>query len=152
MKKIRIIRLLLICIFLCACNSPETVDSPNGLNWIPEESYFVDYSIEGDRVKFRYLFTYENTTDVDMIIKYPRVTFMRKGLRGWLEYQNGYSGTNEDGTTKIYSSAGEKVSFVLTFEGEYLGGDVNTKIVPSSIIFMQELLFDNDTENTQATS
>lgn len=140
MKRIIFFVLIFACLFLCACGNQETQNSANGLDWLQEESYFVDYMIDGDVVRFRYLFTFENTYHRDMIISFPQVTFSRKELKGWLEYKDPYIGVNEDGTTDNYIPAGEKVSIILTFEGNYLGGEVNTALsVPDSIMFGQRL-------------
>ena len=129
----------LFCIWFSACGAEPTNNSATGVDWIREESHFVDYSIDGDVIKFRYLFTFENTYHRDMIISYPQVEFSRKELKGWLEYKDSYVGVSEDGTTDTYIPAGEKVGVVLTFEGKYLGGEVNTELsIPDSIVLGQK--------------
>ena len=136
-----VIATCLLCIGFSACYNQDNQNAANGLDWIKEESYFLDYTIDGTIVEFRYLFTFENTTHRDMIISFPQVKFSRKELKGWLEYKDSYIGISEDGSTDNYIPAGKKVSIVLSFKGNYLGGDVNTRLsIPTSIIFGQKLV------------
>ncbi len=131
--------LCVICMLIvfCGCNStmanPESVDDT--FHWIPEESSFVDYAIHDGRVEFRYSVCFVNGTDEDQIVSLS-ANFAESELDGWLSYKPLMDGLDESGErSETLIKRGEKTNVIYTFEGEYLGGPVNTQLS-----FPEELL------------
>ena len=118
----------------------ETLDAGTGIAVLREESYFRDYTIQGDRIQFNYVIVLENYTPSNFYIQnYIDASFPRKEIKGWLGYQKYYKGCFEE-SKEVYLRAGEKKTVVLQFEGEYLGGPVNTGMnPPTKLIMMQSI-------------
>ncbi len=100
---------------------------------VPEECYFVDYEIDGNRIKFRYAFTWFNDTDDDTMVEGFQCKFKRSEIKKWLDPDkdgNWLPAKNEigDDSVAFIVPANSKCTVVLTFEGEYLGGEVNENL------------------------
>ena len=126
---------MFILIMLSGCTSDTTNDVVTG--WIAKDSYFVDYKITGDKIKFRYSVCYYNDTldpiDIGMAAK-----FNKRELRGWLKDENFFFGMDDDGNMKYETiNPKEKKNIVFCFEGDYLGGSVNKNLsFPEEIILV----------------
>lgn len=145
MKKLCILVacLLLLSTFTgCAFNtdtSAGTEAEPRGFRWVKSESYFVDYTIEGSTVQFRYSFCFENNTKYDRTLNAFSAKFNRWDLRNWIRYQKFYNGKLENGDTNILVESGQKVNITLVFCGEYLGGVVCEELEAKNIGMCQRL-------------
>lgn len=126
---------ILIPTMLSACASDTFKDVAIG--WIPESSYFVDYQVTGDKIKFRYSVCYYNNT-LDRIDIGIAAKFNKKELRGWLKYESFFFGMDDDGDMKYETvNPKEKKNIVFCFEGDYLGGSVNRNLsFPEEIILV----------------
>ncbi len=107
--------------------------------WLPEESFFVDYDIVDEKtIKFRYTICFVNNLDVDTTISLS-AKFDKKELAGWVVQTDGFMGCDENGEL-LYKEIkqGEKEFVTVTFEGKYLGGEVNENLsFPEELILSQ---------------
>ena len=114
---------------------PRETNVESDISWLPEESHFVDYEIVDGKVRFRYAICFENKAEHAVGIKIA-AKFMNEELEGWCQYTDFFEGYDENNEWDYKSiQSGEKVQYIYTFEGEYLGGTVNT-----SLSFPEELL------------
>lgn len=146
--------ILICCILFAGCRhdaqSDSGIDSRNGLRWIKDESYFVDYTIDGEKIIFKYALTFENSAEEDILIRYPTVYFYRFQLWGWMEHQNGYKGKCEDGSSEFIVPAGESRCVICVFEGKYLGGTVKTDLgYPKTVMFIQDIVKEQGDEGQE---
>lgn len=142
--------LLLFCLSVslwgCDFRSPEQESS---FYWLPEESGFVDYEIDGDCVRFRYRICFVNETKQDVSIKVS-AAFSPKELAGWVESKDYFDGLNNRGDW-TYQTVGSfcKNQLIYTFEGKYLGGEVNTELsFPEDLMVV---LGENESQNRNDT-
>jgi hypothetical protein len=104
----------------------ETVDTENTLHWLPEESYFVDYKIIGNDVRFRYAICFVNNSGDDCSIQIS-AKFYRKNLRGWTNRFDFLEACDENGDWEYRKIRnGEKAVFTYCFTVPYTGGTVTT--------------------------
>ena len=147
MKFKRIICMIIVVadlLFLASCRFipaglTETNDNTETGFWIRNESYFVDYTIKGDKIQFRYSFCFQNLSDYDMILYAFSATFRKRDLKGWLKYEKGIEGVLDNGEDKVLLPTGQKMNVVLVFEGEYLGGEVNEDVFIKHIGMCQRI-------------
>lgn len=131
-------------LILTSCNfdsfglSETKGDTESGF-WIRNESYFVDYAIEGDRIQFRYSFCFQNLSDYDLILYSIGARFRKRDLKDWLKYEKRFDGVPDNSDHEIHLKSGQKMNVVLVFEGEYLGGEVNKDIYIKRIIMAQRI-------------
>lgn len=131
MKKLSVIILTLVLISIlsvCLFLSYNSEDESTTLEWNPENSYFLDYKIKNNRITFRYVIEFKNKSDTALSFQIG-VKFSKKDTKGWLknEFLIGDTDyTDENGYFPLDSN--EKESIVFSFEGEYLGGNVNTNL------------------------
>lgn len=119
-------------------DTAESDGEYRGLRWIREESYFVDYSIVGDIVQFRYSICFNNTSGHDLLISPVSAEFDVRELNGWLEYEDFFRGKIDGAEYEALIPDGEKVHIIFVFEGTYLGGEVNQKLSnPVDLVFSQ---------------
>ena len=115
----------------------EAADTENTLHWLPEESYFVDYEILGDKVRFRYAICFVNNSGDDCNIQIS-AKFHREDLVGWTNQYGFLDACDENGDwnyRKILD--GEKAVFTYCFTVPYTGGAVNTDMeFPEEIILV----------------
>ncbi len=142
MKKVLAL-LLAVCLLAvlvgCHCNN---TDPDSSIYWIKEESGFVDYEIAGDSIRFRYRICFANETPQDAGIKLA-AKFSRSESEGWLENQDFFNGLDSHGEWSYQTiEAGKKTQLVFTFEGKYLGGEVNEELA-----FPDELIVSIDTRD-----
>lgn len=106
-----------------------TASDPNSsLYWLPEGSGFVDYEIDGDCVRFRYRICFVNEDQQDVNVKLS-AAFSGNELTGWVESKEYFDGLDDEGQWSYRTvKASGKTELVYTFEGRYLGGDVNTEL------------------------
>lgn len=105
------------------------------LCWLPDESYFVDYEIVDDEVRFRYAICFVNNSGSDSHIRLS-AKFAAKDLKGWAENSGFFDGYDENGECDYRKiKNGEKTVLVYSFTTKYLGGPVNT-----TLSFPEELL------------
>lgn len=103
-------------------------DPDSSLYWLPEESGFVDYEIDGDCVRFRYRICFVNEDQQDINVKLS-AAFSVNELTGWVENKEYFDGLDDEGQWSYRTvKASGKTELVYTFEGTYLGGEVNTKL------------------------
>lgn len=148
LKSLLSIVLVLPLCFGTGCTFHPQNKEPESLRWIEEESYFVDYEItDSGLIKFRYSICYQNFFDRDVEIAIT-VDFKKRDLKGWakeLESHEGFVGCDENGE-RLYSiiKTGEKRNVVYTFEGEYLGGSVNTNLsFPDNLMMGLDFHYDD---------
>ena len=114
-------------------NRKPVSDSP--LYWVPEKSHFVDYEIDGDRIKFRYSIHFVNSFNDDMQVSLS-AKFNSKELKGWLKNESFFKGCDQNGEMLCaIVKADSSADVIFTFEGEYLGGEVN-----ENLSFPEELI------------
>lgn len=124
---------------LCSCGL-YSVDDDSSVYWLQDESGFVDYEISGDVVRFRYSICFVNETTADTGIKLS-AKFSGKELSDWLENEDYFEGLDDHGEWSYQTiKAGEKAQLIYTFEGKYLGGDVNEELsFPEEIIMSLDM-------------
>lgn len=114
------------------CNQDKAV-----IEWIPEESHFVDYEIHENRIKFQYTICFNNNSNeaVDISIT---AKFNKSDLNNWIKYEDFFIGEDKNGKVKYGTILPkEKRNISYYFEGEYLGGSVNEQLsFPEEIIYM----------------
>lgn len=105
------------------------------LFWVPEESQFVDYTIDGDLITFRYAICFINDSTDNHSIKLS-AKFHAEDLSGWTGQHDFLSGCDENGEWVSHVIPnGEKVVHTYCFTVPYSGGTVNTDIqFPEKII------------------
>ena len=128
--------IFIIPIILSSCINYYSKQSNDvALSWNPEESYFVDYEINGEKIKFRYSICFHNHTSEPTEIGIS-AKFNKRELNGWLRYEGFFIGTDDRGILKYgLIKPKEKINIIYTFEGDYLGGTVN-----DSLSFPEELM------------
>ena len=106
------------------------------LYWDAEKSHFVDYEINGERIKFRYSINFVNCSGEDEELSIS-AAFKPNELKGWIKMDSniGYDQNGEMLSAAIKANSSADV--VFTFEGEYLGGEVNTNLsFPETLVIM----------------
>ncbi|MGN0179301.1 MAG: hypothetical protein ACI4DY_07675 [Monoglobaceae bacterium] len=105
-------------------------EESTSLEWFPDESHFVDYKIVGKKVVFRYSIAFQNNCECDVAFDIG-AKFYKKDTRGWLKNNEillGQSDCEKEENGYIPLRRNEKKSIVFSFEGDYLGGKVNTNL------------------------
>lgn len=106
----------------------DTENTENTLHWLPAESYFVDYEITDNTVKFRYAICFVNNSGSDCSVTLS-AKFHTKDLKGWTENNDFLDGCDENGEWVSHVIPnGEKVVHTYCFTVPYSGGTVNTDI------------------------
>ena len=132
---------MLFCISCSDNNDLSVLDAGTGIALIREESFFCDYMIQGDKIFFTYAVVLENYTTSNFYIEYYiNASFSRSETKGWLGYQRYYEGHFTTAENSIYLKSGEKKTVVLQFEGDYLGGAVNTNMKPPTELMMLQTI------------
>ena len=134
-KNLVLIFTLVLCFLFSGCLDTYKLEETS-ISWEPEKSHFVDYEINGDRIKFRYSIHFVNCSGEDEEVSISAI-FKSNELKGWIKVDSniGYDKNGEmlRSTIKANSSA----DIVFTFEGEYLGGEVNTNLsFPETLVIM----------------
>ena len=133
-KNLVLIFTLVLCFLFSGCldtyKSEET-----SISWEPEKSHFADYEINGDRIKFRYSIHFVNSSNDDMPVSLS-AKFNSKELKGWLKNESFFKGCDQNGEM-LYAivKADSPADVIFTFEGEYLGGEIN-----ENLSFPEELI------------
>lgn len=109
-------------------DSQEPTEKPPGMRRIKEESYFVDYEIDGDIIRFRYALCFENSLDDDLSVSIWTASFKKSETKGWLKNDGPIVGYVDNYERSYTIRSGEKVTVIFVFEGEYLGGPVNEEL------------------------
>lgn len=118
---------LILPLALSSC-AGEPLEDEAVVGWIDEESYFVDYAIEGDKVVFRYSFCCFNHMDEAADISIS-AKFKKSELKGWAEYEKFFCPTDEDGYIQYETLApNEQRNLVFCYEGRYPRGQVNQNL------------------------
>lgn len=137
--------LLIILVIGALCLSAQRTkedDVSNSLHWLPDESHFVDYCIDGDSVIFRYSICFVNNSEHDTGVKIS-AKFSTKELEGWVRDDGFFEGCSENGEWEYQNiKSGEKKNFVFSFKGKYLGGVVN-----QNLSFPEDLLVSQTNES-----
>ena len=98
---------------------------------IEEECRIIDYTIDGDTIRFRYMLQFENRSRYDCKIGEFDAEFQEDDMTGWLTPREvsfvGYETKDKYQTIR----AGETTDLIVTYEGTYLGGEVNMNLRPS---------------------
>lgn len=141
MKKwISLFLCIILMMLLCSCGV-DNADADSSIYWIKEESSFVDYEISGDIVRFRYSICFVNEMQEHADVKIA-AKFSGKELSRWIENKDYFEGLDDHGEWNYQRiKSGEKAQLIYTFEGKYLGGDVNEKLS-----FPQELILSLDAD------
>ena len=127
--------LVLTCVFICGCISPELAvlllpfagepESETYFRWVPEESYLIDYEITPEnKIKLRCSIRFVNEWDEDCAVDL-QIQFFAKETRGWMKNEALFGEEENAQTLYPIIKAGETRDVVMIFEGEYLGGPVN---------------------------
>lgn len=105
------------------------------LFWVPEESQFVDYTINGDQVTFRYAICFINDSTDNYSIKLS-AKFHAEDLSGWTDQCDFLDARDASGEWNDREVPGNhKVVHIYSFSVPYSGGAVNTDIsFPEEII------------------
>lgn len=119
----------------------EQNNGDSSFYWLPDESYFVDYEIIGDEVKFRYAICFVNNSGHDLGVKLS-AKFNAKSLKGWAASSGFLEGCDESGEWNYREiQNGKKIVLVYSFTTKYLGGSVNTKLpFPEEILLSEQIL------------
>lgn len=141
-KFVQILALILGFCALVSCSSAkEPEDLSDTFQYLPDKSYFVNYEIDGNTVRFRYSICFVNNTKENMEVNLS-AQFQKSELRGWIKYEAFYDGCDETGEM-LYETvkAGETKHITFVFEGEYLGGDVNEALsFPEEILLVTKIV------------
>lgn len=124
-----------IMVFLTSCLNYNQEKS--AIEWIPEESHFVDYEINENRIKFQYSICFNNNSNESFDIGIT-AKFNKSELNKWLKYEDFFIGEDKNGKMNYETILPkEKRNISYYFEGEYLGGLVNEQLsFPEEIIYM----------------
>ena len=95
------------------------------LSWVKEETRFISYSVDENKVFFTYELCFENHTEWEITIYSVGISLSKKQTQGWLKHENSY-GEKLDNKYTAVIPAGQKCNVTVTFEGEYLGGEPPT--------------------------
>ncbi len=134
MKKSFFIPLVLIVITLifAGCFSSKVFKKADAeipeFRWIPEESHFVDYEIQNDKVIFSYSICFVNDSNEDISVAVS-AQFKKAEIKNWIQYESFFMGYDEKGNMKYQLvKAQEKKNVVFYFEGKYVSDNVNTNL------------------------
>ena len=118
-------------------NDKNNISTSNTLIWIPEKSFFIDYEIKDNRVKFCYSICFINQSEHDTKFSLS-AKFDRKELKKWIKYEPFFIGYDEFGKMNISEiKSGETKNIKFFFEGEFAGGTVNAELsFPRELIIM----------------
>lgn len=146
-RKILFASVLVLCFIFSGCLGMYK-EEETSISWEPEKSHFVDYEIDGDRIKFRYSIHFANDYDEDITISLS-VKFKSKELKKWVKADKDiggfFNGCDQNGEM-LYTTikAGEQVDIVYVFIGEYLGGEVNENLsFPETIVLSSQIAGDS---------
>ncbi len=121
-----LLSLVTIATLFTACYNSKHTEV--GFRWVREKSYFVDYKINGNKIKFEYAIYFINPEDEPVEIAIS-AKFKKAELDGWLKYENFFDGLDENGERKYGKVLPNEEKYInFYFEGEYLGGEINTKL------------------------
>lgn len=142
--------LVLTCVFICGCISPELAvlllpfagepeSNETVFRWIAEESYLIDYEITAENtVKLRCSLRFENKTDEDLAID-VHLQFFPEETRGWMKNADLFGKEENGETIDPIIKAGETRDVIIIFEGEYLGGPVNEDLSFENAMWFSDL-------------
>ncbi len=107
------------------------------LYWIPEESHFVDYKIVDDKIIFSYSICFVNDSQDEQSVSLS-AKFHKKETNEWIKNNGFFFGNDKYGELLSEKIAPKtKKNIIFYFDGEYLGGVVNTKLsFPYEIVLM----------------
>ncbi len=154
MKTRKVLSLIIVLAFIfafggCSAFGGGKNDTPV-FTWNEYKSGFVDYEIKGERVYFNYEICFTNHSEEDIIISVAAI-FKRKELKGWVkqeELSNGFWSEDENGDIAQYRiPAKTEKSVVLNFDGQYLGGEVNTNLSFPEDLILKCIWEENLNEN-----
>lgn len=133
-KYLSILLLFSFAALLWGCHFSAS-DPDSSFYWLPEESGFVDYEINGDCVRFWYRICFVNEDQQDIKVKLS-AAFSGSELTGWVASKEYFDGLDDEGQWSYRTvKASGKTELVYIFEGKYLGGEVNTDLA-----FPEELM------------
>lgn len=144
MKKIILtVSIITVLLLIIGCMSMLLFLSSNTLNdegksdfyWIEEESYFVDYVIENNKIVFSYSINFVNNSDSDVSVSVS-TKFRKSEICKWIKYQDYFIGYDEYGNMKYETiKAGEQKNIIFYFEGDFISDNINTKLsFPNELI------------------
>ena len=137
MKK-AVLAIILIIASAFSMTSCLIEDNGDSYEWIIEEkSHFVDYKIEGEKIKFRYSIYMISKYDEDQEICFG-VKFKPEEIAGWVESEDVQGDPIYFDSDYAILKAHSKGSVIFTFEGKYLGGKVNTALSYPEVVLMSE--------------
>lgn len=126
-------------IYLIPREQATDAGSTTSWQWIREESYLVDIALDADNgtVAILYSFCFSNPTENPYALAPISANFARKDLAGWIDYQQFYVGKRLDDNYYTILEPQQTTNVIYSFEGEYIGGEVNTHIAPpAEIMYM----------------
>lgn len=118
--------------FFSRFGGSENNPNESTLHWVPEKSHFAEYEIVEDKIRFVYEIYFVNESDEDAEIMLS-ASFKSSDLKGWVKNQNSFICLNS--YERIEKDESKAIRF--TFEGDYLGGEVNENLsLPEELIIM----------------
>ena len=141
---------LILLLLLTSCSmmymqgdNPSSEEGSGGLALIDEECRMLDYTIEGDIVRFRYAFCFTNHSDREIKVGDLNTDFEQEDMVGWLKpiiFRVGnhdmqrFFGEYENGEEYQVILPGETKDIVMIYTGVYLGGEVNMNLRRSGLL------------------
>lgn len=151
MRRIKTIAIFLVVVlflwFMLSCtitiisymNNRE--DFSTGLHYIADECRLIDYEITGDKVRFRYEMCWHSDSEYDLKLWQFAVKFREMDTAGWLENEGFLFGELDAQDDYCIIRSGDTIYVTLVFEGNYLGGSVNTNLTkPDKVAHRSEII------------
>lgn len=132
-RKVYLAFILILILIMNSCvPAYEDNDYSDNISWNPQKSFFVQYKINNNRIKFCYSIYLSNKTKDSWEILLS-AKFNQSELEGWfspIDMDDEYLfGLDKNGQDKyVILKPKEEKSVEFWFEGKYLGGEVNTKL------------------------
>lgn len=106
-----------------------------GLQWVRDESCFVDYSISEDTIQLRYSMCFYNTSGHDLVIYSAGAQFDERTLDGLMENVGILDCNDGNSCFLALIPDGEMTNVIVVFEGKYLGGKIRENpAIPKELI------------------
>lgn len=126
-----VVAFVLLVITSCSSTMISSEECLGGLSLVEEECRIIDYTIDGDTIRFRYMLRFENRSRYDCKVGEFDAEFQEDDMTGWLKPREvnfvGYETKDKYQTIR----AGDTTDLIVTYEGTYLGGEVNMNLRPS---------------------
>ena len=141
---------LILLLLLTSCGMMDMLgdhssseEGSGGLALIEEECRMLNYTIDGDIVRFRYAFRFTNHSDTETKVGDLNTDFEQEDMVGWLKPRilrvgnhdmQRFFGEYENGEEYQVILPGETKDIVMIYTGVYLGGEVNMNLRRSGLL------------------